>query len=129
MALVLSLLPSTRDGNTWGYSPLWAQTASPEAESADRVTIERTGGQAGGQQSNVESRGEVSLSHLSAADRQAIEEMFRHPENIAKPPKGAADYRVYKMQRQTAVGSQTIDNVWEGAVPLAVQQAVTDRLK
>ena len=131
-ALLLLLLPSIKDGNTWGYSPLLsAEVPSPtcvprKVESVDRLQIEKVGGHGfGNPLSHLKSRGEVALSDLSPADRQTVEGLFKNPEKAVGPPPGAADFFSYCITRQTAAGPQTI-KVHEDAVPAALRDSVRD---
>jgi len=128
-ALLLLLLPSIRDGQPWGCRAAQAEPPPRVAQSGERLQIERIGGhdRAGLPRSRVESRGELELSKLSPADRQAIEELFSNP-NKVKPPSGAADFERYRITRQTAAGRETI-LVPFNAVPNVVKQSVTDNLK
>ena len=130
--LLLLLLPSIRDGNTWGYNPLLSAevpstTCVPrKVESVDRLQIEKIGGPGfGGSYSRLKSRGEVVLSDLSPADRQTVEDLFKNPEKAVPPPRGAADFFSYCITRQTAAGPETI-KVHEDAVPKVLKESVRD---
>ena len=130
--LLLLLLPSIRDGNTWGYNPLLSAevpstTCVPrKVESVDRLQIEKIGGPGfGGPYSRLKSRGEVALSGLSDADRQTVEDLFKNPEKAVPPPRGAADFFSYCITRQTAAGPETI-KVHEDAVPKVLKESVRD---
>jgi hypothetical protein len=130
---MLLVLPSIRDGNMWGYSPLLSAevpstTCVPgKVESVDRLQIEKIGGAAGfgGPYSRLKSRGEVAFSDLSPADRQTVEDLFKNPEKAVPPPRGAADFFSYCITRQTAAGPETI-KVPENAVPAALKDSVRD---
>ena len=95
----------------------------------DRIRIERIGGFAGYGGPHLKSRGEVSLSDLSPADRQALDELLRHPEKAASAsPAGEADAFRYRITRETAAGSQTVE-VPGHAVPAALKNSVHDVLE
>ena len=128
MALLLLLLPSIRDGNTWGFNPLQAQPLPRKAESMDRLQIERVGGFAGFGGPHLKSRGELALSNLSPADRQAVENLFRDPQKARSAHRGEADMFSYRITRQTAEGAQTIE-VPDNAVPAALRDSVRDVLE
>ncbi len=123
-ALLLWPLPWTPAGRTWGSSELAAQPAA-QTESADRLQIERLGGlaNAGGQGSRLKARGEVAQSDLSAADRQAVENLFRAGSRADPGPGG--DRPRYQIRRQTPSGQQAIV-VPEDAVPEALKKSVKD---
>jgi hypothetical protein len=91
----------------------------------DRLQIERTGGFGGFGGPHLKSRGELALSDLSPADRQAVEDLFNHPEKAKQPPPGAAGFFNYVITRQTAAGTQTV-TVPETAVPAALKDIVRD---
>jgi hypothetical protein len=122
------LLPSIRDGNKWGYSPLLAQSLPRKAESVDRLLIERVGGLGGFGGPHLKSRGELALSDLSPADRQTVEDLFKDPQKAVPAHPGEADAFRYRITRQTAEGTQTID-VPGNAVPAAVRDSVRDVLE
>jgi hypothetical protein len=121
------LLPSIRDGNTWGYSPLLAQPL-PKAETVDRLQIERIGGFAGFGGPHLKSRGELALSDLAPADRQAVEDLFNDPQKAVPAHPGEADAFRYRITRQTAARTQTIE-VPGNAVPAALRDSVRDVLE
>ena len=120
--MLLLLLPSTRDGSRWAYSPLLAQQSPGKVESVDRLEIERIGGVAGFGGPHLKSRGEVALSELTSADRQTVEDMFNNPQR-GRQRSGAADAFRYRITRQTAAGPQTIE-MPEDAVPAALRDSV-----
>jgi hypothetical protein len=93
----------------------------------DRVTVERVGGFAGfgGPGSHLKSAGEVAMSALSAADRQAIEAMFRGP---ARAGAGKPDAFVYRITRRVG-GVVKMVEVSEESVPEAVRKCVRSTLK
>jgi hypothetical protein len=123
--LLLLLLPSIGDGQRWDYSSVLAQPLTGKVESLDRLQIERIGGLAGFGGPHLKSRGELALSALSSADRQAVEDLFSHPEKAVQPPVGAAGFFSYTITRQTPAGTQTI-TVPETAVPAALKNIVRD---
>jgi hypothetical protein len=129
-AILLLLLTPMAQGQTWDCASLPAERLAREVQGGDRLRIERLGGhdRAGFPDSHVESRGSLTLSKLSPADREAIEDLFNHPEKIKQAPAGAADFEVYCITRQTAVGLQTIE-VPFNAAPAVVKENVTDTLK
>jgi hypothetical protein len=94
----------------------------------DRLQIERIGGLAGFGGPHLKSRGELALSDLSPADRQALEELFSDPRKAAPPHPGEADAFRYRITRQTAAGAQTIE-LPGNAVPAAVKDSVRDVLE
>jgi hypothetical protein len=91
-------------------------------ESVNRLEIERIGGIAGFGGPHLKSRGEVALSELTPADRQAVEDMFNNPQR-GRQRAGAADAFRYRITRQTAAGPQTIE-LPEDAVPAALRDSV-----
>jgi hypothetical protein len=125
------LLLSITDGSRWGYSPLLAQPLPGKADSVVRLQIERIGGLAGFGGSHLKSRGELALSDLSPADRQAIDDLFSARQKDQKDapvlPSEADAFR-YRITRQTAAGPQTIE-VPEKAVPAALRDSVKDVLE
>jgi hypothetical protein len=74
------LLLLIRDGSTWGCSPLLAEPLPRKVENMDRLHIERVGGLAGFGGPHLKSRGELELSDLSPADKQAVEGLFKDPQ-------------------------------------------------
>jgi hypothetical protein len=96
--------------------------------SRDRLRVERIGGLAGFGGPHLKSRGEVVLSDLSLADRQAIESLFNNPQRSHPSPPGAADGYRYELTRQTAAGTKTIE-VSEDALPASVRDSVKDVLE
>jgi hypothetical protein len=94
----------------------------------DRLQIERIGGLAGFGGPHLKSRGELALSDLSPADRQALEELFSDPRKAAPPHPGEADAFRYRITRQTAAGAQTIE-LPGNAVPAALKDSVRDVLE
>jgi hypothetical protein len=129
LLLMLMLTPMAQ-GQPWDCASLPAERLAREVQGGDRLRIERLGGhdRAGFPDSHVESRGSLTLSKLSPADREAIEDLFNHPEKMKRAPAGAADFEVYCITRQTAAGSQTIE-VPFNAAPAVVKENVTDTLK
>jgi hypothetical protein len=94
----------------------------------DRLQIERIGGLAGFGGPHLKSRGELALSNLSPADRQAVEDLFSDPRKAVPAPPGEADAFRYRITRQTAAGPQTIE-VQGNAVPAALRDSVRDVLE
>ena len=110
-----------------GYSDLLAQALPAKAESVDRLTIERVGGLAGFglPGSHLKSKGEVALSELSPADRNALDALFDSKEKSTPSMPDAFRYRI---TRQTPKGPQTIE-VPEDRVPLILRNSVKDQLE
>jgi hypothetical protein len=99
-----------------------------EVQSVDRLQVERIGGFAGFGGPHLKSRGEVTLSQLSPADKQTIEGLFKDPHKAAPAHPGEADAFRYRITRRTAAGAQTIE-VPGNAVPAAVRDSVQDVLE
>ena len=96
-----------------------------KADKSDRVTVERVGGLAGFGGPRLKSAGEVALSALSAADRNAIEAMFR---GSARAGVGQPDGFVYRITRHSGGVTKTVE-VSEERVPEAVRKCVKSTLK
>ena len=94
----------------------------------DRLQIERIGGLAGFGGPHLKSRGELALSDLSPADRQAVEDLFSDPRKAAPAHPGEADAFRYRITRQTESGSQTVEVPFD-AVPTIVHESVKDTLE
>lgn len=94
----------------------------------DRLQIERIGGFAGFGGPHLKSRGELAVSDLSPADRQTVEDLFNDPQKAVPAHPGEADTFRYRITRQTAAGTQTID-VPGNAVPAALRDSVRDVLE
>ena len=96
----------------------------------DRLQIERLGGFAGFglPGSPLKSRGELELSKLLPADRQAIEGLFNNPPSAEPTRPGPVHPFRYRITRQTSAGTQTIE-VPESAVPAVVRDIVKDFLE
>jgi len=90
----------------------------------DRLKIERVGGVAGFGGPHLKSRGEVTLSDLSAADQKTVEQLFAEPDKVPTARRGQADAFSYRITR----GAQTIE-VPEHAVPPAIRNSVKDVLE
>ncbi|MBV9077132.1 MAG: hypothetical protein JO048_06565 [Methylobacteriaceae bacterium] len=99
----------------------------------DRLTIERIGGFAGFGGSRLKSRGEVSLSDLAPADRDAVERLLADlpgsaaAQGGAAPRTGAADAFSYRLTVQSPDGPKTVEAP-EHLVPSAVRDSVRDTL-
>jgi hypothetical protein len=93
-------------------------------ESVDRLKIERTGGPGFGGP-HLKSRGELALSELSSADRQAVDALFS---GVTRVPRRMPDEFVYSVTRETTAGAQTIQ-VPESVVPTAIKNRVRDVLE
>src|SRR5262245_4630325 len=102
--MLLLLLPSIRDGSAWGCESQSTPPSPPGVSRVDRLRIERIGGLAGFGGPHLKSRGEISLSDLSPADRQAVEDLLRSPERAASGHPGEADAFRYRITRETATG-------------------------
>ena len=105
-----------------------AQPVPRKWETMERLQIERLGGIAGFGGPHLKSRGEVGLSDLSPADRQAVESLFADPQKRMPAQPGEADAFRYRITRQTAAGTQTIE-VPGHAVPAALRDSVRDVLE
>jgi len=105
-----------------------AQPAPGKVESVDRLQVEKVGGFAGFGGPHLKSRGEVALSDLSPAARKAVEQLFNEPQKAAPARRGEADAFRYRITRQTAAGTQTIE-VPGDAVPAALRDSVRDVLE
>jgi len=110
-----------------GYSALLAQPVPEKAEGLNRVKIERVGGFAGFglPGSRLKSVGEVAISDLSTADRNALDALFESKEQSAPSMPDAFRYRI---TRQTSKGLQTIE-VPEERVPAVLRNSVKDQLE
>ena len=93
----------------------------------DRITIERLGGLAGFglPGSHIKSRGDVALSELSPADRNAVAALF---DSKDKGGPAFPDAFRYRITRQTTQGPETVE-VPEHAVPEAIRNRVKDVLE
>jgi hypothetical protein len=91
----------------------------------DRLKIERTGGHGFGGP-HLKSRGELALSELSSADRQAVDTLFS---GVTRIPPSKPDEFLYSVTRETAAGKQTIEKVPESVVPMAIRNIVRDVLE
>ena len=93
----------------------------------DRVYIERVGGLAGFglPGSHLKSKGDISMTELSPADRSALDALFDSKGKAAPPMPDGFRYRI---TRQTANGPQTIE-VPENSVPTALKNCVKDELE
>ena len=89
--------------------------------------VERIGGLAGfgGTQSAIQSRGQIEVAALSAADAKAVEALFQHPGKAADSL--VRDGFRYRLSRRTPAGTETIEAP-ESAVPATVMQCVKDEL-
>jgi hypothetical protein len=99
-----------------------------KVETVDRLHIEKIGGLAGFGGPNLKSRGVVSLSELSPADRQAVEDLFNNPKAAPPAHAGEADGFRYSIARETAAGTQRIE-VPGDAVPAKLRSSVKDVLE
>jgi hypothetical protein len=93
---------------------------------ANRVAVERLGGFGGfgGPGAHLRSRGEVELSRLSAADRDAINALFGQP---VAPGAPMPDGFRYRLTRHIA-GVVVAIEVSEQNVPAALRDCVADTL-
>lgn len=95
---------------------------------AEILHIERIGGFGGFglPGSHLKSKGDISTSALSTADRQALQLLFRD----AGAHAGAAmpDEFIYRITRQVGTQQQTIE-VPESKVPLPIRNCVKDTLE
>lgn len=92
-----------------------------------KLHIERIGGLAGfgGALSRLRSHGEIELSKLSAADRQAVEKLFAAGAKSAAS--SARDAFRYRITRTTDTGTETIEAP-EQLVPAVLSKCVHDEL-
>jgi len=92
------------------------------------LKVERVGGLGGfgGPGSHVRSRGEIDSAGLADADRERLEALFERGA-AASPPSQVRDGFSYRITRETAQGSETIE-VPESDVPATVAQSVRDEL-
>ena len=91
----------------------------------DCLMVERVGGLAGFGGPRLKSAGEISMSALSAKDREAIEAMFR---GAARAGSGKPDGFVYRITRRSGGVVKTVE-VSEEHVPQAVRRCVKSTLK
>ena len=94
----------------------------------ERLQIERVGGLAGFGGPHLKSRGEVAISDLSPADRQAVERLFADPHGAQPADPRERDAFRYRLTRQTPAGAQTVE-VPGNAVPAALRDSVRDVLE
>jgi hypothetical protein len=92
-------------------------------DNSDRIEVERVGGLAGFGGARLKSAGQVALADLPAADRHALEGLFRAMQVHSPKP----DAFVYRITRQVGGTPQTIE-VSEEHVPAAVRQCVKTTL-
>ena len=94
---------------------------------ADQVKIERIGGFGGFglPGSHLKSRGEVSMSELSPADKQSLDALFHED---AQPGESMPDGFRYRITRQVGGSEKTIE-VPEHQVPDALKNSVQDTLE
>ena len=109
-----------------GLSLLAGNACAHHHTDAHPLEVERVGGIAGfgAPGSRLQSRGQVDVSTLSAADREVVSSLFSNPGGGATHP----DELRYRLTRWTAAGPQTIE-VPEDRVPPAVRSAVHDELR
>ena len=95
----------------------------------DTLKIERVGGFAGFglPGSHLESRGEQSMSALSAADQASVEALFKRP-TVATASEQVRDGFRYRITRTAKGRDQTVE-VPEAAVPPVLKDCVTDTLR
>jgi len=98
---------------------------SAKADKDDCVKVERVGGLAGFGGPRLKSAGEVAMSALSAADRKAVEAMFR---DAARAGAAKPDAFVYRITRQRDGETKTVE-ISEEHVPEAVRKCVKSSLE
>ena len=98
---------------------------SAKADKDDCVKVERVGGLAGFGGPRLKSAGEVAMSALSAADRKAVEAMFR---DAARSGARKPDGFVYRITRQRDGETKTVE-ISEEHVPEAVRKCVKSSLE
>jgi hypothetical protein len=101
------------------------RTILPARADKDLVKVERVGGLAGFGGPRLKSAGEVAMSALSAADRKAIEAMFRV---AARAGAGKPDGFVYRITMSSGGVTKTVDVSGE-RVPEAIRKCVKSTLK
>lgn len=92
-----------------------------------RLHVERIGGVAGfgGVSSHLRSRGEVETEALPEAEQRAIDALFQ---GRGKSPNSLArDRFVYRLTRETAEGTETVD-ILEESAPAVVVRCVKDEI-
>jgi hypothetical protein len=99
---------------------------------AEHLTVERLGGLAGfGMASaHIRSRGERAMASLSAAERQAVEDMFSARGNSQLTSSELTQTRdgfVYRISRVTRSGTEMVE-VPEALVPPSISACVKDEL-
>jgi hypothetical protein len=92
----------------------------------EEIEVERLGGFAGfGGASRLRSRGVVRIDRLSAADRDALDALFRTGGGKGGEARDAFSYR---LTRNGPAGAETV-TVAESDVPAAVAASVRDTLE
>ncbi len=91
----------------------------------DQLTIERLGGFGGFGGPHLKSKGELSLSGLSAEDLRAVDRLFPGDRQVSAPKTDGFRYRI---TRWSGSELQTIE-VSEEEVPPFIQSAVKDSLE
>ncbi len=128
MVLFLLLLPPwTMHGNRLNFNLLRAEESTKKVEKQDQLKVERVGGFAGFglPGSHLKSKGEVSISKLSAEDVRVIDALFRGDAHVgSKVPDG---FR-YRITRKIGNDLHTIE-VPEENVPLSIRNCVKDTLE
>jgi hypothetical protein len=99
-------------------------TVPARADKEDCLIVERLGGFAGFGGPRLKSAGEVAMSALSAADRKAIEAMFRV---AARAGVGKPDEFVYRITMSSGGVTKTVD-VSGKRVPEAIRKCVKSTL-
>jgi len=113
-------------GTTWGFSSVRAA----QAEDMDRIQIERLGGLGGFglPGSHLKSKGDVSASDLSAADRKRLDDLFGSKAPASQTSPDAVHAFRYRITRQTPSGQKTVE-VPEDLVPESLRDSVKDTLE
>jgi Emfourin len=98
----------------------------PTNDNDDLLKVERLGGFGGFSLpgSHIKSGGEVVLSQLSGADRNALDALFRGGSHKAAVKPDGFSYRLTR----TAGGTPSTIEVAEDQVPMAVRNCVKDTL-
>jgi len=95
-----------------------------ERPDVDCIKVERVGGLAGFGGARLKSEGEIALSDLSTADRQALDALFQR---VAEPCVPKPDAFAYRITRNEGGLSKTVE-VSEEQVPAAIRRCVKTNL-
>jgi hypothetical protein len=109
------------------FNLLRAEELQEKVEEKDQLKVERVGGFAGFglPGSHLKSKGEVSISELSADDLQTINGLFKGDVHLGT---AVPDGFLYRITRKIGDDFQTIE-VPEENVPMAIRNCVKDTLE